>query len=109
MRRYIFLLHRLNCTWAVELSNYIFVTDAPCYAWSRHDDVHPLSCSIALSAVCVRDLAPDLVFPAPEADIEIEAMMGTRVTLRRRTEAGSRGWRALYSLQAWPRDNNSRR
>ena len=59
--------------------------------------------------MCVRDLAPDLVFPAPEADIEIEAMMGARVSLRRRPEAGTRGWRAAYSLQAWPRDNNSRR
>ena len=90
---------------------YLLVTDAgvTCYAWSRHDDVHPLSCTIALSAVCVRDLAPDLVFPAPEADIEIEAMMGARVSLRRRPEAGTRGWRAAYSLQAWPRDNNSRR
>ena len=90
---------------------YPLVTDAgvTCYAWSRHDDVHPLSCTIALSAVCVRDLASDLVFPAPEADLAIEAMTGTRVTLRRRLGAGVRGWRADYSLQAWPRDNNSRR
>lgn len=95
----------------LQCNTYLLVTDAgvTCYAWSRHDDVHPLSCSIALSAVCVRDLAPDLVFPAPEADIEIEAMMGARVSLRRRPEAGTRGWRAAYSLQAWPRDNNSRR
>ena len=90
---------------------YLLITDAvvPCFAWSRVDDVHPLSCTIALSAVCVRDLASDLVFPAPEADIEIEAMTGARVSLRRRPEAGVTGWRAAYSLQAWPRDNNSRR
>ena len=31
--------------------------------------------------MCVRDLASDLVFPAPEADLAIEAMTGTRVTL----------------------------
>ena len=30
------------------------------------------------------------------------------ITLRRKKEAG-RGWVAAYSLQAWPRDNNSRR
>ena len=54
-------------------------------------------------------MAPDLVFPAPEADIEIEAMTGARVSLRRRPAAGVTGWRAAYSLQAWPRDNNSRR
>ena len=91
---------------------YIFIfcsgAGVPCYAWSARDDVHPLSCAIALSAVCLRDLAPDLVFPAPEADIAIEAELGDRVTLRRRKEAG-RGWVAAYSLQAWPRDNNSRR
>ena len=55
---------------------------------SRDEDVHPLSCAIALTAECVRDMAHNFVFPAPEADIKFESITGARVSLRRGPEGG---------------------
>ena len=79
-----------------------------CIAWSQQDDIHPLNCNISLAAVCVHDMTPDLVFPAPETDLRVVTSdQGHQVHVTR-VHSGQ-GWQANYSLTAWHKDNNSRR
>ena len=77
-----------------------------CKVWSRQGELEARDCEASLPAVCVRDMASQLVFPHPETDISISQDSET-LNLRRLDTA--RGWRVNYSLQAWHRDNQSRR
>ena len=77
-----------------------------CKAWSRQGDLRPEDCDRRIRGVCLQDVSSDLVFPAPETDLSISHNSETLNLTRLDTVAG---WKVNYSLQAWHRDNQSRR
>ena len=77
-----------------------------CKAWSRQGDLRPEDCDKRLRGVCIQDVSSDLVFPAPETDLSI-SHNSERLNLTRLDTVA--GWKVNYSLQAWHRDNQSRR
>ena len=77
-----------------------------CKAWSRQGDLRPEDCDRRIRGVCLRDVSSDLVFPAPEDDLSISHSSDMLNLSRLDTAAG---WKVNYSLQAWHRDNQSRR
>ena len=77
-----------------------------CKAWTRKGDLSPEACDTRLRGVCIKDVSSELIFPAPESDLNISQSSGTLNLTRLDTLTG---WKVNYSLQAWHRDNQSRR
>ena len=77
-----------------------------CKAWSRQGELSSKDCDTRLPGVCILDVSSDLVFPAPESDLSISHNSERLNLTRLETVAG---WKVNYSLQAWHRDNQSRR
>ena len=92
------------------MNNIIFtlipVDVAVCKAWSRQGELRPEGCDERLPGVCIQDVSSHLVFPDPENDLSISQSSDTVSLSRLDTRAG---WKVNYSLQAWHRDNQSRR